>query len=255
MKVLIIEDEELAAKKLIKMLGEIDGSIEIIEVLNSVKKSSQWFERNELPDLIFSDIQLGDGLSFDIYENLELNCPIIFTTAFDQYAIKAFEVNSIDYLLKPVQKDKIKASLDKYESKRKAWNPAESKLDVKSLLEAINGAKNNFKSRFLVKLGNKIHPVKTEDIAYFFSDSKLTFLVDRGGNKYPMDVSLDEISQQLNPDLFFRINRKYIIHLDSAAEIKPYFKGRLKIKLMPAADDEIVISADKTPNFKAWLDY
>ncbi len=255
MKVLIIEDEELAARKLSKMVNEIDSSIEIIKVLTSVKESSSWFDKNELPDLIFSDIQLGDGLSFDIFENLDLTCPIIFTTAFDQYAIKAFEVNSIDYLLKPVQKDRIKASLDKYESKRKAWNPEESRLDVKSLLEAINEAKNNYKSRFLVKLGNKIHPVKSEDIAYFYSDSKLTFLVDRDGGKYPIDTSLEEISQQLNPELFFRINRKYIIHLDSAAEIKPYFKGRLKIILNPDPEDEIIISADKTPAFKAWLDH
>ncbi|QNL21690.1 response regulator transcription factor [Hyphobacterium sp. CCMP332] len=255
MKVLIIEDEELAAKKLSKMLREIDDSIEIMELLSSVKEASSWFDKNDSPDLIFTDIQLGDGLSFDIFENQELKCPVIFTTAFDQYAIKAFEVNSIDYLLKPVQKEKIRASLEKYEAKKRAWNQEESTLDVKSLLEAISEAKNNYKSRFLVKLGNKIHAVKTEEIAYFYSDNKLTFLVNKEGNKYPMDISLDEILQQLNPELFFRINRKYIIHLDAASEIKPYFKGRLKISLKPGIDDEIVISADKTPAFKAWLDH
>ncbi len=255
MKVLIIEDEELAAKKLSKMLREIDASIELIETLSSVKESLTWFKKHDSPDLIFTDIQLGDGLSFDIFENQEIKCPIIFTTAYDQYAIKAFEVNSIDYLLKPVQKDKIRASIEKYEEKKRAWSQEENSLDVKSLLEAINEAKNNYKSRFLVKLGNKIHAVKTEEIAYFYSDNKLTFLVSKKGNKYPIDLSLDDILQQLNPELFFRINRKYIIHLDAASEIKPYFKGRLIISLKPAIDDEVVISADKTPAFKAWLDH
>lgn len=255
MKVLIIEDEKLAASKLEKMLRKVDESIEIVKVLESVKEASEWFRNEPSPDLIFSDIQLGDGLSFDIFSELKLSCPIIFLTAFDKYAIKAFEVNSIDYLLKPVQEEKILRSLEKYESRKKAWNPEEDKLDVQALLSAINDARHNYKSRFLVKLGNKIHPVKTEEIAYFYSDSKLTFVVDRTGNKYPVDQSLEEVSQQVNPDIFFRVNRKYLIHLDSAAEIKPYFKGRLKIHLNPETEDEVIVSSEKTPSFKEWLDH
>lgn len=253
MKVIVIEDEELAAKKLVKLLDELIEEFELIAQLNSVSGSQQWFKKNEMPDLIFSDIQLGDGLSFEIFEKLDLHCPIIFTTAFNEYAIKAFEVNSVDYLLKPIKKENLQKSLEKYKIKKEAWSN-DQKFDVNALLSALNEAKNNYKSRFLVKIGNKIHPVKAEEIAYFYSDQKLSMLVDQNGNKYPLDQSLEEIGNQLNPDHFFRINRKYIIHLDAAKEIKPYFKGRLKISLNPEIEDEIIISSDKTPEFKAWLD-
>ena len=161
----------------------------------------------------------------------------------------------MDYLLKPVQKEKIEASLANYRSRKEAWSPDKDHIDVESLLSAINDARHNYKSRFLVKLGNKIHTVKTEQIAYFYSDQKLTFLMDKEGSKFPIDHSLDEISNQLNPELFFRVNRKFIIHLDSAIEIKPHFKGRLKIILEPEAGEEVVVSAEKTPAFKSWLDH
>ena len=253
MKVIIIEDEVLAAKKLIKLLDELREDFDLLAQLNSVAESQKWFETNNMPDLIFSDIQLGDGLSFEIFEEMDLHCPIIFITAYNEYAIKAFEVNSVDYLLKPIKKENLQNSLEKYRVKKEAWT-GENKFDVNALLSALNEARNNYKSRFLVKLGNKIHPVKAEEIAYLYSDQKLSMLVDKSGNKYPLDQSLDEIGSQLNPEIFFRINRKYIIHLDSAMEIKPYFKGRLKLKLYPDIDDEIVISSEKTPEFKAWLD-
>lgn len=254
MKVLIIEDESLAAQKLQKLIEEVQPEFEILACLSSVKESIKWFENNVLPDLIFSDIQLGDGLSFEIFEKQELHCPVIFTTAFNQYAIKAFEVNSIDYLLKPVQKARLEESLEKYRNKKEAMSKTD-KVDMSALLNALNDARSNYKSRFLVKLGNKIHPVKSNDIAYFYSDQKLTMLVDKDAREYPLDQSLDDIMQQLDPELFFRVNRKFLIHLDSAIEIKPYFKGRLKIKLSPETEEEIVVSADKTPDFKAWLDH
>lgn len=253
MKVVIIEDEALAAKKLLKLITELDESIQIEAVLASVKEASSWLSKHDPPDLIFSDIQLGDGLSFEVFKAAGVQCPIVFTTAFDQYAIQAFEVNSVDYLLKPVQREKIEASLNKYKAKKEAWIPGD-KIDLESLLSAINEARQNYKSRFLVKLGNKIHAVKTEQVAYFISDQKLTFLTDRDGHKYPLDHSLEEIMQQVNPESFFRVNRKYIIHLDAVTEINPYFKGRLKLNLQPAAEEDIIVSAEKTPLFKSWLD-
>jgi DNA-binding LytR/AlgR family response regulator len=253
MNILVIEDETLAAKKLINLLNELESNISIVQHLSSIEESKKWFSANESPDLIFSDIQLGDGLSFEIFQELNLSCPIIFTTAYDQYAIKAFEVNSIDYLLKPIKS--LQNSLEKYHARKEAWKTDSKAFDVNQLLSAINQAKNNYKSRFLVKLGNKIHTVKSEEIAYFYSDQKLSVLVDKNGSKYPMDNSLEEISQQLDPELFFRINRKYVIHLDAADEIKPYFKGRLKLKLNPDIDDDIIVSSEKTPSFKEWLDH
>jgi DNA-binding LytR/AlgR family response regulator len=253
-KVVIIEDEELAARKLQKLIQELDSDILVECILTSVKDAIKWLSENELPDLIFSDIQLGDGLSFEIFKSADVKCPVVFTTAFDQYAIQAFEVNSVDYLLKPVKRERIEASLEKYRVKKEAWESENKGIDVESLLMAINEARHNYKSRFLVKIGNKIHSIKTEQIAYFFSDQKLTFLVDRENNKYPVDHSLEEIGQQVDPEIFFRINRKYLIHLDAAVEIHPYFKGRLKLNLNPPAGEDIVVSAETTPRFKSWLD-
>jgi two-component system, LytTR family, response regulator LytT len=250
MKVLILEDETLAAEKLKNLLLEVDPTLEIIAVLKSVESATEWLSQHAHPDLIVTDIQLLDGLSFEVFQQVVVTMPVIFTTAYDQYALRAFEVNSIDYLLKPIQKDKLVAALQKLKL-RKEPVPSETYDAVLKLLRARD---QEFKSRFMVRIGQRIVALPVEKIAYFFSESKLTYIVTDDGKKYPFDLSLDEIDEQLNPKSFFKINRQFIISFTSIAEIHPYFKGRIKLKLTPDQPEEIIVSSERTPEFKKWLD-
>ncbi len=251
MKVLILEDEQLASDRLTTMLQSIDALIDIVGVLKSIDEGKKWFDSNELPDLVISDIRLLDGLSFDLFRNIELDVPVIFTTAYDQYAIKAFEVNSIDYLLKPILKEKLEIAIEKFkERKANGRFPA----DFESLYDLIQNQKKSYKSRFLIKSGVKIVAVSIEKVAYFYSQNKLTYLVTKDGKKFPLDQTLEMLEGQLDPEVFMRANRQFILSFNSISEIHPYFKGRLKLELEPASELEIVISAEKTPEFKGWLD-
>ena len=250
MTVLIFEDETLAAEKLQNLLGEIDDKLEVVGVLKSVEDAVSWLNENDHPDLIISDIRLLDGLSFEVFKQVKVDKPVIFTTAYDQYAIKAFETNSIDYLLKPIQKEKLSGSIEKF----KRMNATEHSLPYDQLLKMIEHRDKEYKRRFMIKSGNKILAVPVEKIAYFFSQNKLTYIVTTDDRKYPYDQPLEIIDQQLDPKVFFRANRKYVVKFDAIDEIHPYFKGRIKINLKPEADDEVVISAEKTPEFKHWLD-
>ena len=251
MKIFILEDERLAAQQLEQLLLDIDDTCKIIGSAKSVESGLEWFKTNTPPDLIFSDIRLLDGLSFDLFQQIDVNIPIIFTTAYDQYAIRAFETNSIDYLLKPIQKDKLMASLGKYKLLMASHSPAPDYSDV---LKALSKRDQEYKMRFMIRNGNKILAIPVEKIAYFYSQNKLTHIVTEDGKRYPYDQPLEVIDQQLDPRIFFRANRKYVISFASIAEIHPYFKGRIKINLTPETDDEVVISAEKTPEFKIWLD-
>lgn len=252
MKVLIFEDETLAADRLKRLLLEIQPDAEVLEVVKSIKKGISWLQNNPEPDLILSDIQLLDGVSFDIYKAHPIGCPVIFTTAYDQYALQAFEVNSIDYLLKPIQQEKLQAALQKVNSTNE--KPIISSQDLDALMEMIEQRKTRFKSRFLVKLGQKIRSVAVNQILYFYTEDKLTFLVTSQGDKFPVDHSLEELESLLDPDHFFRINRKYTVAVEAIKDIHPYFKGRVKIDLHNSSDDDIVVSSEKTPILKAWLD-
>ncbi len=254
MLVLIIEDESLAAERLQNLLIEIDPSIEVVQILKSVEASLKWFDQNDEPDLILSDIQLLDSLSFDIFSQREIKCPIIFTTAYDQYAIQAFEVNSVDYLLKPVQKEKLSTALEKFNTQQSGTVSHLTSDDLEKIAQMVRNKQPEYKSRFMVKLGQKIRAIPVEKIAYFYTKDKLTFLVTNTGDKYPLDNSLEEIDQLLDPNIFFRLNRKFVTKINAVKEIHPYFKGRLKIDLSPPIDQDIVISSDKTPSFKKWLD-
>jgi len=254
MLVLIIEDESLAAERLQNLLIEIDPSIEVVQILKSVEASLKWFDQNDEPDLILSDIQLLDSLSFDIFSQREIKCPIIFTTAYDQYAIQAFEVNSVDYLLKPVQKEKLSTALEKFNTQQSGTVSHLTSDDLEKIALMVRNRQPDYKSRFMVKLGQKIRAIPVEKIAYFYTKDKLTFLVTNTGDKYPLDNSLEEIDQLLDPNIFFRLNRKFVTKINAVKEIHPYFKGRLKIDLSPPIDEDIVISSDKTPSFKKWLD-
>jgi DNA-binding LytR/AlgR family response regulator len=251
MKVLILEDETLASERVVKLLRAIDGDIEICGEIKSIAQGVKWFEENEDPDLIISDIRLLDGLSFELFKQTQTEVPVIFTTAYDQYAIKAFEVNSVDYLLKPIQQDKLEEAINKHKV-RKAENKFPA--DFEGLYDLIQNQKRTYKSRFLIKLGQKIVAVPVEKIAYFFSQNKMTYLVTWDNRKIPMDQTLETLEGQLDPKVFHRANRQFMVSFDSIREIHPYFKGRLKIDLNPPSALDIVISAEKTPEFKDWLD-
>ncbi len=253
MTILLIEDETLAADRLKNMLVEIEPTLEVVSQLKTVEASIQWLQNNPHPDLIFSDIRLLDGLCFEIFESVKVEAPIVFTTAYDQYAIKAFEVNSIDYLLKPVELNKLKAALEKA-SRRTVKNETQSVVNYTELLKLLQQSQQQYKSRFMVRLGQKIVAIPVEKIAYFFSESKLTYLVTHDQKKYPIDQTLDELTSLLDPRIFFRINRQFIITFQSIAEIHPYFKGRMKLTLSPAATEEVIISSERTPEFKKWID-
>jgi two-component system, LytTR family, response regulator LytT len=249
MKVLILEDETLAADKLESMLLELQPNAKVVARIKSIESAVQWLQENPHPDLILSDIRLLDGVSFDIFSQVKVDKPVIFTTAYDQYAIRAFEVNSIDYLLKPVQKEKLQNSLTKLQASKEQSVP-----DYSEILSFIKSNQPSYKSRFMVRLGQRIVAITSEKIGYFYSENKLTYIVTLEGKKFPIDQPLDELIDLLDPKRFFRVNRQFIVAFDSIAEIHPYFKGRIKIVLQPKSDEEVVISSDRTPEFKKWID-
>ena len=252
MRILILEDEKLASERLENLIQEIEPESRIVAKLQSVSAAVDWLKNNDHPDVILSDIQLLDGLCFEIFKRVKVDKPVIFTTAFDQYAIRAFEVNSIDYLLKPVQKEKLAASLNKLKSL--GYTTDSLSIDYNEVIRLLKSGGPVYKSRFMVRLGQKIIALPAEKIAYFASENKLTFIVARDGKRYPTDQPLDELIEVLDPKTFFKVNRQFIVTFDSIAEIHPYFKGRMKLVLQPKADEEVVISSERTPEFKKWID-
>lgn len=249
MNVLIVEDEALAADKLEHMLKEVDPSVVILAKLGSVKESVKWLFQNTA-DLIFLDIQLSDGISFSIFEQVTINTPIIFTTAFDQYAIKAFQLNSISYLLKPIRKTDLIDSLKKYQTLKSAFS-----IDFDMLLATIQGRDPDYKKRFLIQVGEKIRKVEVSEIAYFYVLEKGVYMRTFQGNSYTVEYTLDKLETILNPSSFFRINRKYLVNMDSIANMVVYSRGRVKLDLKPSADDELetIVSIDRSADFKKWL--
>ena len=255
MNVLIIEDELPAARQLTKLLTQADPTIKIIEVIDSVEASVKWLQTFPMPDAVFMDIQIADGLSFDIFNHVEINCPVIFTTAFDHYAIKAFKVNAVDYLLKPIDEDELKTVLEKLEtqnSKLKTSLPPEySSVFMKDILSQIK--KETFKERFLVKTGQNLLFFDTPDIAYFFSEDSLTQFYLFQNKKHLLEHTLDELESLLNPKDFFRINRKMILNIKSIQKISPHFNGRLKLELNPTYREDVFVARERVNDFKAWL--
>lgn len=249
MRVIIFEDEKLASERLIQLLKQIKPEAEVLTSIKSVEAGILWLQNHDEPELIISDIQLLDGTSFEIFEQVKVNCPVIFTTAYDDFAIKAFEVNSVDYLLKPIQKEKLEKAIDKYDNQK----GNSSELNLEKIQELLQG-EPTYKSRFLVKLGQRIKAIPVEKIAYFYSRDKLTYLVGFDGQKLPVDQTLEELDTLLNPTHYFRVNRKFLVHFDAVSDIHPYFKGRVKLELEPTIDEDIVVSSEKTPVFKKWLD-
>lgn len=255
MHILIVEDEKLAAEKLHNQLKELLPHSTIVGMTPSIEETVEWLDTNPMPDLVFCDIHLADGLSFDIFKQRIVQSPVIFTTAYDHYAIRAFEVNSISYLLKPIQNEQLQESLnklDKIKSHNQAAMQPLGQLD--SLIGIIQRGTENFKQRFLVKVGTKIKSVPVKKVAYFFTQDRMNYIMTRDHEKLPTDHTLEELEEMVDPKHFFRINRSYLAHFDAVREIHTHFKGRVKIDLNPSIDEEIVISAEKTPLFKAWLD-
>ncbi len=249
MKVLIIEDEKWAADKLESMLMTADPGIEIMAKLGSVNESVKWFLQNNA-DLIFLDIQLSDGISFSIFEQVSVSTPVIFTTAYDQYAIKAFQVNSISYLLKPIRQSDLNESLQKFRNLKSAFS-----IDFEALILQIQGKQPDYKKRFLIQIGEKIRKVEIAEIAYFYIFAKGVYLRTFQGNNYPVDYSLDKLENLINPDNFFRINRKYMVSIDAISNMTAYSRGRVKLELTPSpvADSETIVSVDRSLSFKKWL--
>lgn len=249
-KAILVEDEKPAAKRLEKLLSEIAPDIAIIQHCDSIESTVNYFKKGITPDLILLDIQLGDGLSFEIFKQVNVLCPVIFTTAYDDFAIKAFELNSIDYLLKPINKDKLLQSIEKFRKLR--LQP--SMPDWSAVLGLLNKETKTYKERFLIHIGEHLHLLPTSDIAYFYSIEKSTFLCSTSGKHYPLDYSLDKLEEMLSPVQFFRISRQYIVSFQAISKIVVLSKSRIKLQLSPTPTDEILVSTARTAPFKNWLD-
>lgn len=250
MNVLIIEDEERAYKNLKHILLEIDSTINIVSWLQSVEQSIAWFKSNNVPDLIFLDIHLSDDLSFKIFESVQVTCPIIFTTAFDEFAIKAFELNSIDYLLKPITQKHVKLSLEKFDARIKSNSTTYEKLitDLKKI-----STNHNYKERFLVNKADELVIILTSEISYFYKEN-VTYIILKNGKRYPIKFTLEQLVDLLNPAKFHRINRQFIVNIDAISKITLWFKGKLKLHLNPKFDGDIFVSRERSTPFKNWMD-
>lgn len=252
MKVLIIEDEELAVTKLHKTLITIDPSIEVVGSADSIRSSVDWLNNNAAPDLILMDIELADGQSFEIFNLTEVKTPVIFTTSYDEYAIKAFKVNSVDYLLKPVQKEELAAALNKF---RKTQMNAHQDISIDSLVRELQQKlqPKDYRNRFLVKHGQKLVSIPTDDIAYFYSDGRINFFKTKDNKKFVIDYTMDELEHALNPKEYFRISRSFFVSINSIDKIDDYFGNRLVLGLRPEVDKEALVSREKVSDFKKWM--
>lgn len=248
-KIVILEDEVPAANRLFKMIQELEPDVQLLATLQSVSAGVDWFRNASPPDILFSDIQLSDGISFEIFKKVPIDCAVIFTTAFDQYAIDAFKVNSIDYLLKPVKKEALKSAIEKF----KRLQNTQPVLDIEKILQAYKPSVGAYKNRFVVKYGEHLKTVDVQDIAYFYTEDKINFLVTVDGRRYAIDHNLDSLERMLQPKNFFRINRQFIISIHSIGEMFAYSKGRVLVHLNPQCKYETIVSAERSPAFKLWL--
>ena len=257
MKVIIIEDEALAARQLKAMVQECDESIEVVTMLDSVEASVAWLQANESPDLLLMDIELVDGQSFEIFNQIEVKSPVIFTTAYNEYAIQAFRVNSIDYLLKPIDEKALQRSLQKFKELKKLYGTtSDNSLSINELVNAIKQTKlpqTEYRERFLLKQGSRLVPIAVEDIAYFYSQERLTFVKTWDERSYVIDYTLDELECILNPSCFFRANRQIILCAKAVDKVHLHFNSRLKLDLKPATVEEVFISRDKSGEFRLWM--
>ena len=252
MRILIIEDEELAVKKLQKTLASTAADAEVVGTTDSIKSSVEWLQQNPPPDLILMDIELADGQSFEIFNLTEVKSPVIFTTSYDEYALKAFKVNSVDYLLKPVQKEELQAALNKF---TKLHNDTKTAINIDSLVKELQQKLQHkeYRKRFLVKHAQKLVSIEVDDIAYFYSDGRLNFFKTADSRKFVVDYTMDELEEMLDPEKYFRISRSFYVSINSVDKIDDYFGNRLILGIKPAVDKEALVSREKVTEFKKWL--
>lgn len=250
MQVIIIEDETPAANRLAKLLRNINDEIEVVRRFDSVESSVKFLPTIDNVDLIFMDIQLADGLSFDIFQQITINVPVIFTTAFDQYTLKAFKVNSIDYLLKPIEEKELAQAVEKYQL---LYSKKDSSFSdrIRKLLKEMNA--NTYKERLLIKKGQQLSYLKTGNTAYCFADGKLCYAVDFNKNKYLLECNLSQLEEQLQPNKFYRINRHLLINIEAVHKVHTWLGGRLKLELTPGTEADTIVSRERVNGFKEWL--
>jgi DNA-binding LytR/AlgR family response regulator len=250
--VLIIEDEPFAQQELKRLLKTLDPEIHVLKCIDSVEDSVAFLESGQELDLIFMDIQLSDGISFEIFNRTEVKPPVIFTTAYDEYAIKAFQVNSIDYLLKPIEEEDLERALQKF--RKLTAKPGDTFFTDQQLEKVLSLYRPSYKTRLVVKMGDRIKHVESKEIAYFYSEDKVTFIITTAGDRFMLNYSLEQLENMMNPDEFYRLNRKYIARIDAIATIDKYFNSRLKIGLKPEVEDDVLISRTKVSDFLNWLE-
>lgn len=252
MEVLIIEDEQPGAEKLGRLLTSIDDSIRIAGNTRSIKSSVEWLLQHEHPDIILMDIELTDGQSFEIFNHVAIKSMVIFTTSYDEYALQAFKVNSVDYLLKPIKRRELKNALDKYQQWQQRFSS--SALNVAQLIHELKQQQPKaWRSRFLVKQGQKLLSVEINEIAYFYADGRVCFFTTWSRQKYIVDYTIEELEQMLDPQQFYRANRAFILNIKAIGQIHNYFNGKLKLQLQPEIDREVLISREKATEFKEWM--
>lgn len=251
MKVIIVEDELAASDNLSYLLTKIDPEIEVIQILDTVKATVDYFSNPHDGVLVFMDIHLADGISFEIFDQVDINIPIIFTTAYDQYALKAFKVNSIDYLLKPIDKEELSDALDRFNALNQQKGIDD--VQIQSLLHLIQTKPANFKQTFLVGVGDQLLPVKTADIAYFFIDTGVVKAVTVQDRSYVLDIKLEDVEEALDPTVFYRANRQFIVRREAITAIKFHFNSKLLVDVHPVCSERIVVSKAKASDFKNWM--
>jgi len=252
MNVLIIEDEAPAFRRLQRILEELQMDIQILEVIDTIEDSIKWLKTNKQLDLIFMDIQLADGLSFEIFKEVEVETPVIFTTAYNEYTLDAFKVNSIDYLLKPIDAKLLKESIEKY--RKFHQSDRKQAIDINAILEKIQPESKNYKERFLVKSLQKLITISTEEIAYFFTENSVLYLKTIDGKKYAIDFTLEELEAKLDPQFFHRLNRQFISNISAIQSCESYEKGKIMVILEPKTELPVIVSRERGTEFKNWLD-
>lgn len=251
MNILIVEDEDPAADRLQKMITESEPAAVIAGRCDSVSSTTRWIKSHTSPDLIFMDIQLSDGISFEIFNQVEISCPVIFTTAYDEYALRAFKVNSIDYLLKPIKREELVSALNKF---KKLSTPSIQMPPISELIASVRSQEPSFKKRFIIRYGEKIRTVSTDDIAYFYTEDKNHYLRTKDNLTLPVDYNLDKLEELLDPKQFFRINRQFIISYGSIEQMTAFSKSRIKVGLKPPSLLDSIVSSERSASFKDWLD-
>ncbi len=260
MQVLIVEDEPLAVKKLVRLLEEVAFDVKVVGTADGIRTTVEWLEANPAPDLIFMDIELSDGQSFEIFQRTRVKSPVIFVSSYDEFALQAFKVNSVDYLLKPVQKEDLAYAIAKYRDLKLQYarDTHPISASIERLLMTLSGGvgegvKKEYRTRFLVKHLQKYVTVEVADIAYFWSEGRVNFFKNRAGQKYLVEYTMEEIEAMLDPRDWFRVSRQFLVSVPSVAEIHPFFNNRLKLHLKPQEPEEVTVSRERVADFKVWL--